>query len=92
MVFTMGWGYVVCGLVCLTSSGFSSGLLFLVGIFGLRFPLCVRVCMVCVVCVWCVCGVCGVSGLCCVWCVCGVCGVVCVCVCICGVCVRGLAH
>jgi len=29
----LGWGYVVCGLVCLTSSGFSSGLLFSVGVF-----------------------------------------------------------
>jgi len=29
----LGWGYVVCGLVYLTSSGFSSGLLFSVGVF-----------------------------------------------------------
>ena len=31
----LGWGCVVSGLVCLTSSG----LLFSVGGFGLRFPL-----------------------------------------------------
>ena len=43
-VFNMGWGCVVCGLVCSKSSGFSSGLLFSVGFFGLRFPLCVCVC------------------------------------------------
>ena len=29
----LGWGCVVCGLVCLTSSAFSSGLLFSVGVF-----------------------------------------------------------
>jgi len=29
----LGWGCGVSGLVCLMSSGFSSGLLFLVGIF-----------------------------------------------------------
>ena len=29
----LGWGCVVCGLVCLTSSGFPSGLLFSVEIF-----------------------------------------------------------
>jgi len=29
----LGWGCVVSGLVCLTSSGFSSGLLFSVGVF-----------------------------------------------------------
>jgi len=29
----LGCGCVVCGLVCLTSSGFSSGLLFSVGVF-----------------------------------------------------------
>ena len=40
----VGWGCVVCGLVCSTSSGFSSGLLFSVGVFGLRFPFCVCVC------------------------------------------------
>jgi len=46
----LGWGCVVSGLVCSTSSGFSSGLLFSVGFFfGLRFPLCVCVCVcVCV--------------------------------------------
>jgi hypothetical protein len=37
----LGWGCVVCGLVCLTSSGLSSGLLFSVGVFGHGFPLCV---------------------------------------------------
>jgi len=48
MVFNMGWGCVVCGLACSTSSGFSSGL-FSVGVFGLRFPFCVCVCVcVCV--------------------------------------------
>jgi len=74
---------VVSGLVCSTSSGFSSGLLLLVGVFGLRFPLCVSVC-VCV-CGVCACGVCVCGVMCvgvCVWCVC-----VCVCVCVCG-----LAH
>jgi len=35
-----GGGCVICGLVCSTSSEFSSGL-FSVGVFGLRFPLCV---------------------------------------------------
>jgi len=29
----LGWGCVVSGLVCLTSSGFSSGWLFSVGVF-----------------------------------------------------------
>jgi len=29
----LGWGWVFCGLVCLTFSGFSSGLLFSVGGF-----------------------------------------------------------
>jgi len=37
----LGWGFVVSGLVCLTSSGFSSVLFFSVGgFFGLRYPLC----------------------------------------------------
>jgi len=37
---------VVSGLVCLTYSGFSSGLLCSVGgFFGLRYPLCVCVCV-----------------------------------------------
>ena len=36
----LDWECLVSGLVCLTSSGFSSGLLFSVGgFFGLRFPL-----------------------------------------------------
>ena len=39
----LGWGCVVRGLVCSASSGFSSGLLFSVGVFGLGFPLCVCV-------------------------------------------------
>ena len=34
---------MVCGLVCSTTSGFSSGLLSSVGVFGLRFPLCMCV-------------------------------------------------
>ena len=29
----LGWGCVVSGLVCLTSSGFSSGFLFSAGVF-----------------------------------------------------------
>ena len=33
---------MVCGLVCSPSSAFSSGL-FSAGVFGLRFPLCMRV-------------------------------------------------
>jgi len=42
----LGWGCVISGLVCLTSSGFSSGLLFSVGFFFcLRFPLCMCVCV-----------------------------------------------
>ena len=40
----LGWWCVVCGLVYLTSSGFSSGLLFSVGVFGLRFSLLVYAC------------------------------------------------
>jgi len=44
LVFNMGCGCVFCGLVCSTSSGFSSGLFFSVGVFGLRFPSCVCVC------------------------------------------------
>ena len=52
----LGWGCVVSGLVCLTSSGFSSGLLFSVGYFlasGFHC-VCVYVCVcVCVCeCVW----------------------------------------
>jgi len=47
----LGWGCVVSGLVCLRSCGFSSGLLFLAGVF---WP---RVSIVCV-CVWCMCFVC----------------------------------
>ena len=39
--FQYGLGSVVCGLVCSTPSGFSSGLLFSVGVFGFRFPFCV---------------------------------------------------
>jgi len=66
----LGWGCVVCGLVCLTSYGFSSGFLFSVGGFWPQVSIvcvcvCVCVCVVCVcvVCVWCVrvgcvCGVC----------------------------------
>jgi len=54
MVFNMGWRCVVCGVVCSTSSGFSSGLFFSVGVLGLRFPLCVGVC-VCVYMCLCVC-------------------------------------
>jgi hypothetical protein len=46
----LGWGCVVCGLVCSTSSGFSSGLLFSVGVFGLRWA-CVCVCACVGVCV-----------------------------------------
>ena len=46
----LGWGCVVSGLVCLTSSGFSSGL-GSVGVFLASFPLCVCVCVY----VWCVC-------------------------------------
>jgi len=83
----LGWGCVVSGLVCWTSSGFSSGLLFSVGVLlasGIHYVcVCVCVCVVSVCvgrCVWCVC-VCGV----CV-CVCGVVYVVyslvCVCVCV----------
>ena len=40
----LGWGCMVCGLVCLMSSGFSSGLLFSVVFFCLRYPLCVCAC------------------------------------------------
>jgi len=42
--FQYGLGCVVCGLVCSTSSGLSSGL-FSVVVFGLRFPFCVCVCV-----------------------------------------------
>jgi len=42
----LGWGCVVCGLVCLTSSGFSSGLLFSVGVFWPQISIvCVCVCV-----------------------------------------------
>jgi len=40
----LDWGCVVCGLVCLTSSGFSSGLLFSVGVFLASGIHCVCVC------------------------------------------------
>jgi len=47
---------VVCGLVCLTSSGFSSGLLFSVRVFGSQVSIvcacvCVCVCVYIYVCV-----------------------------------------
>jgi len=41
----LGWGCVVCGLECLTASGFSLGLLFSVGVFDFRFPFYVCVCV-----------------------------------------------
>ena len=42
----LGWGCVVCGLVCLTSSGFSSGLLFSVRVFWPQVSIvCVCVCV-----------------------------------------------
>jgi len=42
----LGWGCVVCVLVCLTSSGFSSGLLFSVGVFWPQVSIvCVCVCV-----------------------------------------------
>jgi len=45
----LGWGCAVRGLVCLTSSGFSSGLLFSVGFFFASGIHCVCVCVcVCV--------------------------------------------
>ena len=44
MVFNKCWGFLICGLVCSTSSGFSSGLLWSVGVFGLRFPFYVCLC------------------------------------------------
>ena len=50
----LGWGCVDCGLVCSTSSGFSSGLLFSVGVLGLRFPLCVCVCACVTWRIWCI--------------------------------------
>jgi len=53
MVFSMGWECVVCGLVCSTSSGFSSGCCSRWGFLGLRFPLCVCVC-VCARVTWCI--------------------------------------
>ena len=40
----LGWGCVVSGLVCLTSSGFSSGLFFSVGFFSVSGFHCVCVC------------------------------------------------
>jgi len=47
----LGWGCVVCGLVCLTSSGFSSGLLFSVGVFWPQVSIvCVSVCVCVCVC------------------------------------------
>ena len=52
---------MVCGLVCSTSSGFSS-VLFSVGVFGLRFPLCVCVYVCACVCV-CVCAWLGAFGI-----------------------------
>ena len=45
----LGWVCVVCGLVCSTSSGFSSGCLFPVGVFLASGFHCVCVCVcVCV--------------------------------------------
>jgi len=41
----LGWGCVVCGLVCSTSSGFSSGLLFSVWVFLASGIHCVCVCV-----------------------------------------------
>jgi len=41
----LGWGCVVSGLVCLTSSGFSSALFFSVGVFFVSGIHCVCVCM-----------------------------------------------
>ena len=42
----LGWGCMVSGLVCLTSSGFSSVLLFSVGVFWPRVSIvCVCVCV-----------------------------------------------
>ena len=44
MVHTLGWGCGFVGLVCLTSSPSSSGLLFSAGVFfASRVPLCLRV-------------------------------------------------
>jgi len=56
----LGWGCVVSGLVCLRSSGFSSGLLLSVGVSRPQVSIvclcvCVCVCVLCVVCVVCVC-------------------------------------
>jgi len=49
--YSIGLVCVVIGLVCLTSSGFFSGLLFSVGgFFGFRYPLCVCVCVCVCVC------------------------------------------
>jgi hypothetical protein len=52
----LGWGCVICGLACSTTSGFSSGLLFLVGVFWSQVSIvcvCVRVraCVCAFVCV-----------------------------------------
>jgi len=41
----LGWGCVVSGLVCLASPGFSSGLLFFVGVFLASGIHCVCVCV-----------------------------------------------
>ena len=53
----LGWGCVVCGLVCSTTSGFSSGLLFSVGVFWPQVSIvCVCVCVRARVawCIWCI--------------------------------------
>ena len=53
----LDWGCVVSGVVCLTSSGFSSGLLFSVGVFWPQVSiLCVCVCV-------CVCALLGAFGV-----------------------------
>ena len=41
----MVWGCAVCGVECSTSSGVFSGLLFSVGVYGHKFPICVCVCV-----------------------------------------------
>ena len=47
--YSVGLGDVVCGLVCSTSSGFSLGMLFSVGVFWPQVSIvCVCVC----VCAW----------------------------------------
>jgi len=50
----LGWGCVVSGLVCLTSSGFSSGLLFSVGGFLASGFHCVCVCARVAWRIWCI--------------------------------------